>query len=77
MKASAMVAVEGQVVAVRDDRKAVTIDHKEIPNLMKAMKMEFKVNNPSVLEGIQPGDNVQGRLKVDGSEYTVTSLKEL
>jgi Cu/Ag efflux protein CusF len=69
-------ALEGRVVEVGENRTAITIDHKEIPNLMKAMKMEFKVQDPSVLDGIDSGDNVQGRLKVEGGQYIITSLRE-
>jgi Cu/Ag efflux protein CusF len=69
--------IEGQVAEIGKDRMAVTIDHKEIPNLMKAMKMEFTVEDASVLKGIDPGDSVQGRLKVEGGEYIITNLRKL
>jgi Cu/Ag efflux protein CusF len=68
--------LEGQVVEIAEDRMAVTIDHKEIPDLMKAMKMEFKVKDTGLLEGIEPGDKVQGRVKAEGGEYIITSLQE-
>ena len=75
-KATKDYSLEGQVVEIGEDRVAVTIDHKAIPDLVRAMKMEFKVENTSVLEGVESGDKVQGRLKVEGGEYIITSLRE-
>ena len=68
--------IQGEVVEVGEDRKAVTLDHKDIPDLMKGMKMEFKVENSAVLEGIDAADSVQGRLRVEGDNYIITSLRE-
>src|SRR5947207_8956312 len=55
--------VKGKVTAVDLKKPAVTLDHEDIPGLMKAMEMEFRVENPALLEGIKAGDKVQGRLK--------------
>lgn len=68
--------IKGDVVAVGDDRATVTLDHEEIPDVMKAMKMKYKVEDPKVLDGIDEGDKVEGRLKVDGKDYVITSLRE-
>jgi Cu/Ag efflux protein CusF len=40
------------------------------------MKMEFYVDNPKLLEGLKPGDKVQGRLKVESGNYTITRLEK-
>jgi len=68
--------IKGKVVSVSADKKAVTLDHEDIPGLMKGMKMEFGVADPKVLEGIQAGDQVQGRLKVDNGKYVITRLEK-
>lgn len=68
--------LKGKVVDVAADKRAVTLDHEDIPGLMKAMKMKFQVEDAKVLEGIQSGDQVQGRLKVDGSKYVVINLQK-
>jgi hypothetical protein len=57
--------------------KTVKLDHEDIPGLMKAMVMEFRVDNPKVLEGLKPGDNVHGKLKVESGQYIVTHLEKL
>src|SRR5207302_4750852 len=64
--------IKGQVIAIAADRRAVTLDHEDIPGLMKGMKMEFGVEDSKLLEGIKAGDQVQGRLKQGKSGYVIT-----
>jgi Cu/Ag efflux protein CusF len=66
--------IQGKVTRVDVEKKKVKIDHQDIPGLMKGMDMEFDVGDAKVLEGIQPGDTVHGRLKVTSGEYTITEL---
>jgi Cu/Ag efflux protein CusF len=68
--------VRGKVVAVSPAKPAVTLDHENIPGLMKAMRMEFVVEDPKLLEGIKVGDQVQGRLKQGESGYVLTRLEK-
>ena len=73
---AASYVVKDKVMEVAKDRRAVTLDHGDIPGLMKGMKMSFQVDDSNVLEGIAPGDAVEGRLKVDGPNYIITHLKK-
>jgi protein SCO1/2 len=68
--------VKGKVVAVDADKKSITLDHEDIPGLMKAMKMPFTLESPKVAVGLQPGDRVQGRLRVQGNDYIITKLEK-
>jgi protein SCO1/2 len=68
--------IKGTVVAVALDKQSVTLDHEEIPGLMMAMKMEYRVDNPKLLENLKPGDKVQGRLKAESGKYTITELEK-
>lgn len=68
--------VRGTVVSLDREKKAVTLDHEDIPGLMKAMKMEFSVEDQKVLEGLNAGDQVTGKLKADSGKYVVTSLSK-
>jgi len=54
----------------------VTLHHEDIPGLMKAMEMEFRVEDLALLEGIKAGDQVQGRLKKGEAGYTITHLEK-
>jgi protein SCO1/2 len=68
--------VRGKVMAVNPAKPGVTLDHEDIPGLMKAMKMEFAVEDAKLLEGIKAGDHVQGRLKKAESGYVITRLEK-
>jgi protein SCO1/2 len=66
--------VKAKVVALDTEKRTVTLDHEDIPGLMKAMEMKFAVEDAKVLEGIKPGDQVRGRLKVKSGEHVITEL---
>lgn len=68
--------VKGKVTAVDPKKPAVTLDHEDIPGLMNGMEMEFRVEDPKLLEGIKAGDQVQGRLKKAEAGYTITHLEK-
>ena len=68
--------VRGKIVAVDAAKPAVTLDHEDIPGLMRAMQMEFALEDPKLLEGIKVGDHVQGRLKKGESGYVLTQLEK-
>ena len=69
-------AVKGKVISVDTGKPAVKLDHEEIPGLMKAMEMDYAVENSNMLEGIKAGDQVQGQLKVENGKYTITQLEK-
>lgn len=68
--------IKGKVVAVDAAKKTITLDHEDIPGLMKAMKMEFRAEDEKVLAGIKAGDAVHGKLKAEAGSYVVTSLEK-
>ncbi len=50
----------GKVVRVSTARGKVTIEHGPIANLeMMAMTMPFSVSDPSLLEGLEAGDEIE------------------
>ncbi|MFO0899066.1 MAG: copper-binding protein [Pirellulales bacterium] len=50
-----------KVVTVDSSKGTVTLDHEDIPGMMRAMQMEFKAA-PEVLSSVAPGDAVKGTL---------------
>lgn len=66
--------LHGKILAVDKDRKTVTLDHEDIPGLMQGMEMEFKVEDPKLLEGIGAGDEVHGQLEVRSGDYIIKKL---
>lgn len=68
--------IQGKVVAVDAEKLSVTLDHEDIPGLMQAMEMDFKVDNSQVLNGIAAGDQVHGRLEVRSGDHVITELNK-
>jgi Cu/Ag efflux protein CusF len=68
--------VKGKVMAVDPNKPAVTLDHEDIPGLMKGMEMEFSVEDPKVLDGLKLGDSVSGRLRKGETGYVITHLEK-
>jgi protein SCO1/2 len=68
--------IRGKVVAVEGAKPTVTLDHESIPGLMEGMTMEFKVEKPEVVAGLQAGDKVEGRIKKADSGLVITKLEK-
>ena len=66
--------IRGAVVALDSAKKTVELDHEEIPGVMPAMSMEYSVVDPKVLQGLNLGDSVRGKVKVESGNYSITSL---
>lgn len=68
--------IKGKVTAVDAGKNTVTLDHEDIAGLMKGMEMKFPVADPNVLEGVKPGDQVQGKLRLQSGEQVITELQK-
>ena len=68
--------IKGKVIAVDQSKPSVKLDHEEIPGLMKAMEMDYAVENAKLLEGIKAGDQVQGQVRAESGKYTITRLEK-
>lgn len=66
--------IKGKVVSIDSEKKKITLDHEDIPGLMKAMTMPFGVEDEKLLTAVKPGDAVHGKLKVQDGKYVLTSL---
>ncbi|HVH29962.1 MAG TPA: SCO family protein [Vicinamibacterales bacterium] len=70
-------ALQGQVLAIADDRQQATIKHEEIKGLMAGMTMTFKARDAQLLSGIKPGDLINATLVVDENSASITALKKV
>lgn len=64
----------GKVLKVEADSGLVTIHHEAIPGYMPAMPMPFEVKDRTLLDDIQPGDQVEGTLRVEPADSYLTDL---
>ncbi len=56
--------LEGTVLE-RTSETEVVVKHEEIAGLMGPMTMPFSVRDPSTLEGVEPGDRIYARLRLE------------
>ena len=66
--------IRGEVVAIGATRNEVTLKHEAVAGFMQAMTMPFPVAKRELLDGIAPGDRVEGVLVVEGARYALVSL---
>jgi Cu/Ag efflux protein CusF len=66
----------GKVVAVAAARGEITLAHGDIPGLMKGMTMTFQAD-PALLAGIEPGQEVEFRVREQAGRYELTALEPL
>ena len=55
-------ALKGQVISKSVAGGEVTLTHEAIPDLMPAMTATFRVEDPSQLQQLQPGDKISAQL---------------
>ncbi len=63
----------GVVTAIDSGTGALTLDHEDIPGLMPAMEMMYRVDTPELSRGVKVGDRVD--FDLDGKTYTVLGVK--
>jgi Cu/Ag efflux protein CusF len=66
---------EGKVIAVVPSSNQIVVDHKEIKGFMGAMTMGYRINPPSLLEGVQAGDTI--RFTIDTQQQAIIKIEKL
>lgn len=65
----------GTVRAIDVEHQMITLDHGNIPGVMPAMTMQFKVSDPTLLQAAQVNDAVRFTLtRQESGSYVVTSI---
>ena len=66
--------MKGQVLAVDRDKAEILVNHEDIPGLMPAMTMPYKVESVTMLDNIGPGDLISADLAVENGTAVVTKI---
>jgi protein SCO1/2 len=69
--------MRGQILAVNRDKMEILVKHEEIPGLMAAMTMPWKVQTSSMLDNLGPGDLITSEIVVDNNQGIVTKITKL
>jgi Cu/Ag efflux protein CusF len=66
--------LKGVIVAVRPEQSALTVKHEEIPGVMRAMTMQFKVD-AATLKQAQKGQAITGLMSRQNNEWVLEDVK--
>ena len=69
--------MRGQMLGVNRDKMEILVKHEEIPGLMAAMTMPWKVQTANMLDNIGPGDLITSEIVVDDNQGVVTKITKL
>ena len=66
---------EGEVVATVPNASQIVVEHGEITGFMEAMTMGYRIDPPSLLAGLKPGDQV--RFTIDVERRAIVGIEKL
>ena len=69
------VVAEGKVVATVPNASQIVVEHGEIKGFMEAMTMGYRVDPPSLLEGLNFGDKV--RFTIDVAKKAIIKIEKM
>jgi len=74
-KSGQTVVGEGKVVATVPSANQLVVEHGEIKDFMGPMTMGYKIDSPSLLEGLKAGDKI--RFTVDVQTKSIVKIEKL
>lgn len=74
-EAAKTVSAEGKVVAAVPSASQIVVEHGEIKGFMEAMTMGYRVEPPSLLEGLKFGDKV--RFTIDLPTKAIVKIEKI
>src|SRR4051794_11835850 len=66
--------LQGQILDIKPQTSEVLVRHGDIPGFMPAMTMPYKVEDPKLLAGKQPGDLITATLVVGETEAHLSKI---
>jgi Cu/Ag efflux protein CusF len=69
------VVAEGKVIATVPNASQIVVEHGEIKGFMEAMTMGYRVDPPSLLEGLKFGDKV--RFTIDVPKKAIVKIAKM
>lgn len=69
--------LEGEVLAKNPSNGEITVKHGNIPGFMPAMTMVYKTKDPSMVQQLNPGDQITADILVpeNSDDYRLSNLK--
>lgn len=69
--------MRGQILGINRDKMEILVKHEEIPGLMAAMTMPWKVQHATMLDNLGPGDLITSEVVVENNQGVVTKITKL
>ena len=69
--------VRGLYLGPLYDGEAASITHEAIPDVMEAMTMPFRLDDPALIEGLEPDTPIRFTFEDRGAGYRVTAVEPL
>ncbi len=69
--------MRGQILGINRDKLEILVKHDDIPGLMPAMTMPWKVQTPSMLDNLDAGDLITSELEVENNQGVITKITKL
>ena len=66
---------EGKVVATVPDANQLVVEHGEIKGFMEAMTMGYRIDPPSLMEGLKFGDKI--RFTIDVQKKAIVKIEKM
>lgn len=66
--------LRGVITAVHEERSSLMVRHEEIPGVMRAMTMLFKVDD-ATLKSVRKGQAITGQMSRDGNDWWLHDVK--
>ena len=66
---------EGKVIATVPTANQIVVEHGEIKGFMDAMTMGYRIDPPSLLDGLKTGDQV--RFTIDVPKKTIVKIEKI
>jgi Cu/Ag efflux protein CusF len=69
-------SARGIVRVIAPEINRIFIDHGDIPGLMETMTMAFEPDDPQMLRGLAPGDQVRFTLQKKGERLMLVAIEK-
>lgn len=69
--------VQGQFLSTAVDGHSVSVVHETIPEVMDAMRMSLRIDDPALAEELETGDPIQFEMVYDNGQWHIRNITPL